>query len=995
MSNPQTRPKKRSLNPRRGRRRASGSSIREAALAYAAQSWPVLACYTNTPTGCSCDDSRCLSPGKHPLAKISPHGVQSATTDLDEIARWPKTANIGIALGHKNLLALDVDDAEIAAALLAPETVLQDETGAVRTGRGVHVYFLCSGDKRTRHLRDKVTGHKIGSIQGLGSYVIAPPSAAPVGRLYKWIGQKAGDWIPHLIETTDALKYVRRLLAPHGVEPVETRNVDVENLPDTPIEEYDLHDISQRVARADDLLNIRRRLRGERLEGVRDTEKDLSGWEHFAACQILRTAKQYNIASVDSLILAGIIKKLDRVYYGKFESDVERGRRSRSAADKRYHIAAIRALDAENMRPEPPPDGAEPPDELDLVSKTGADKAADVVDDQPSYLWDEEVGRLYHVTYHKKATTQTRVANFMVKLLSEIVVDKGSATPDRVWRVQITSATGHVREVSLRADEFDSTGSLERALSHKLSHDYIVSHNGHVHLKPAILELTNPHEVQRYSIRATPGWWTITNDLGEEERVYLLPSALGAITRRGLKTDLRMRMDELAEIEDEIARKEFEPYGRGVRLPASKGEKRQAWGALRALIECGPLGITVPIVLQVLMGPVWSAGADEVPSLLHITGRTGVLKTSFCLAAMSLFGTFRKTTPPTASWTSVSPSALRSLLSAAKDMTVLVDDYKEGAVYDKRGMRELVQAYADKSMRQRLKSSGERRKSLELQAVMLSNGEDRWEREASMVARTIFLDIHDRDIDDQKLRVAQDAVDAGTMQLLGGHYLSWLARQDSLFEKREVEEKRERWHRKLLETSERYDMHRRLLASVSTVAAVGDVFLAFVEECYPKQYAEARRWMRAGIRGLVSGTRERGEEVKRLAPLRQMLDYIASEAEAGKVSLMPLRGITGTRTRLPDSPRAEIIGWWSRGKYERQDTKTRRIMHLNESTTFSWYHREMRRQGREVTFSWSAVLQEAKNGYGAYEHRLRVGRHKRQIRLVSMPLKLLNISEVH
>src|SRR3990167_5557362 len=169
---------------------------------------------------------------------------------------------------------------------------------------------------------------------------------------------------------------------------------------------------------------------------------------------------------------------------------------------------------------------------------------------------------------------------------------------------------------------------------------------------------------------------------------------------------------------------------------------------------------------------------------------------------------------------------------------------------------------------------------------------------------------------------------------------------------------------------------------------------AGTESCW-KQYAEARRWMRAGIRGLVSGTRERGEEVKRLAPLRQMLDYIASEAEAGKVSLMPLRGITGTRTRLPDSPRAEIIGWWARGKYERQDTKTRRIMHLNESTTFSWYHREMRRQGREVTFSWSAVLQEAKNGYGAYEHRLRVGRHKRQIRLVSMPLKLLNISEVH
>src|SRR3989304_3306069 len=154
-----------------GQKRKSGRrsfSSKQAALAYAAEGWPVLACYTNTPEGCACGDSRCVSPGKHPYPKISPHGVQSATTDLDEIAKWPKDINIAIALGHKNLMALDVDDAEVAAALLAPETSLQDETGAVRTGRGVHVYFLCSGEKKIRHVRDKITGRKIGHIAGLG-----------------------------------------------------------------------------------------------------------------------------------------------------------------------------------------------------------------------------------------------------------------------------------------------------------------------------------------------------------------------------------------------------------------------------------------------------------------------------------------------------------------------------------------------------------------------------------------------------------------------------------------------------------------------------------------------------------------------------------------------------------------------------------------------------------------------------------------------------------
>ena len=100
------------------------SRVREAALAYAAEGWPVLACYTNTDEGCSCGDTKCLSPGKHPLPKLSPKGVNSATTDLDEIASWPRKINIGIALGHKNLMALDVDDAEVAAALLSPDTMI-------------------------------------------------------------------------------------------------------------------------------------------------------------------------------------------------------------------------------------------------------------------------------------------------------------------------------------------------------------------------------------------------------------------------------------------------------------------------------------------------------------------------------------------------------------------------------------------------------------------------------------------------------------------------------------------------------------------------------------------------------------------------------------------------------------------------------------------------------------------------------------------------------
>ena len=158
-----------------------------------------------------------------------------------------------------------------------------------------------------------------------------------------------------------------------------------------------------------------------------------------------------------------------------------------------------------------------------------------------------------------------------------------------------------------------------------------------------------------------------------------------------------------------------------------------------------------------------------------------------------------------------------------------------------------------------------------------------------------------------------------------------------------------------------------------------------MEDCNPKDKEEAARWVETALRFLAQGSKERAEEVKELAPLRTMLTYIASEVEADRASLLPSEGVSGNAIRI-GSARGEIVGWWSRvGK--------KRMMHLNEATTYGWYIERMKRQGKDVTFSWSAMLREAKNEYGAREHRLRIGRHKRQVRLVSMPLKLLNLGK--
>ena len=81
-----------------------------AALGYARRGWPVLPLHTATPHGCTCQQERCTSAGKHPR---TPHGLHEASQDPEQIRawwrRWP-AANIGIRTGRDaGLLVLDLD----------------------------------------------------------------------------------------------------------------------------------------------------------------------------------------------------------------------------------------------------------------------------------------------------------------------------------------------------------------------------------------------------------------------------------------------------------------------------------------------------------------------------------------------------------------------------------------------------------------------------------------------------------------------------------------------------------------------------------------------------------------------------------------------------------------------------------------------------------------------------------------------------------------------
>jgi hypothetical protein len=145
------------------------SALRDAAFAYAAAGLPILPCESG---------------GKAPHRMLEGPplclgGVYHATTNAERVAHWwdeDPSANVGV-----DVLALDLDDWS-ALGLLTREQRRDLLRGAwVGTARGVHVWFRAP---------EPVKGGRVVSglsLQGAGTYVLAPPSVHPSGIAYEWL----------------------------------------------------------------------------------------------------------------------------------------------------------------------------------------------------------------------------------------------------------------------------------------------------------------------------------------------------------------------------------------------------------------------------------------------------------------------------------------------------------------------------------------------------------------------------------------------------------------------------------------------------------------------------------------------------------------------------------------------------------------------------------------------------------------------------------------
>jgi putative DNA primase/helicase len=160
---------------------------------YASRGWLVLPLHAVEKGRCSCGESNCRSPGKHPRSQ---HGVKDASADAQQInawwGQWPD-ANVGIATGAiSNLVVVDVDprnggDQSYAQLKLDFPGVFT-ELVKVRSGSsGTHLYYQHPGS----HVPCRANLRPGIDVKADGGYIVAPPSTHVGGERYRFTSNNA------------------------------------------------------------------------------------------------------------------------------------------------------------------------------------------------------------------------------------------------------------------------------------------------------------------------------------------------------------------------------------------------------------------------------------------------------------------------------------------------------------------------------------------------------------------------------------------------------------------------------------------------------------------------------------------------------------------------------------------------------------------------------------------------------------------------------------
>jgi len=377
--------------------------------------------------------------------------------------------------------------------------------------------------------------------------------------------------------------------------------------------------------------------------------------------------------------------------------------------------------------------------------------ANDDDDEEPEYPYREnEAGIWFYKTTRDGSGTIVHLANFSAHITEDIVEDDG-AEVRRVFGVQ-ASMQGQMAQFSVPAHQF----MLMNWPTEHLGPQAVIAPGQGLkdHARAAIQYLSLGGIDTRHVYRHT-GWRHI-----DGRWVFL--HAGGGIDADGLVSDLDVQLPE--SLQTLI----FPSIPKGEALCACVQASLKLW-------DVADSELTIPLAGTLYRAPL--ADGDSNHSL-HLAGATGLFKTSVAVLFLQHYGSGFDALHPPASWSSTD-NALEGLAFLAKDMLLLVDDFKpQGTLYDiaayHRRADRLFRGQANRQGRSRSRPDGTLQPLRLSRCTLLSTGEDNPKGE-SLGTRICLIGARPDMVNVTSLSNCQADASIGLYAQAFAGYLQWLA----------------------------------------------------------------------------------------------------------------------------------------------------------------------------------------------------------------------------
>jgi hypothetical protein len=492
-------------------------------------------------------------------------------------------------------------------------------------------------------------------------------------------------------------------------------------------------------------------------------------------------------------------------------------------------------------------------------------------------LW-EEVQNNDRVRYRKVLTTEgfgiqmsiplkkgetmwDPISNVIIENDSDLIMDDGSGETVRHLVLRLLMAHKEMT-VSLSASDYNDDKRFSAFILDKLGSDMWVKPKHLMYVKEAAAILPKTGRAKSEELVHTHTGW--------KEGKFLMPN--GYIDEDGFH-DLENVRVELPTNPSMFTRYKTAPP------PADMALIKQI--IREDVLKVFPYHVTLPAIAHMFLGPLLHFMPDTKPYCLWVQGLTGSFKTSYMGLLNCLWGDFRTADFETFRSTVNSIEKNGYFL---KDVSYVIDDYKKIDVNDKQ-VTTLMQNYADRHGRSRLRSDTSNQKTWHIRGVMTVTAEDTPSGEASVLARTLLLQVKGSGDSD---RLTRSQMHSKHLPGVMAKYIQFLA-QKKYKEDQLIAIIREK--QKIFPAS-----HSRIRENFAANSLAWDIFAEFMgfEDLSPKYYEVAQETLK---------NMDRTTKAEQAGSL--FVDMVWELLSSGGFYLEGIKGANST----PHDDHAKRLGW--------------------------------------------------------------------------------------